>query len=275
MIVTNILFACLGLAFLAFGLIGLKKGFHGSNLFPPNTFKWLAILGGIVCVASAFGAIGAFVRKNFVTYIYMIVILAALVVQVLIGIKLYKASANVSTYMSDLWASSNASFRGDLQNEFNCCGFQTNMDKYIKNDQCDPKSKTIGSLSPCADILISFAKDMFGKAYLVVFAALALEVLAMSNAITLLCVRFGGGDEEDERRRRRKSGIKLDDMSVETPATLVGSSYTLSDEQKKFYATPGTSPSYTQDMAYNQKPNACRDSNYGNQYNAGHSNTYY
>ncbi|KAG1470485.1 hypothetical protein G6F56_002657 [Rhizopus delemar] len=198
----------------------------------------------------------------------MIVILAALVVQVLIGIKLYKASANVSTYMSDLWASSNASFRGDLQNE-------TNMDKYIKNDQCDPKSKTIGSLSPCADILISFAKDMFGKAYLVVFAALALEVLAMSNAITLLCVRFGGGDEEDERRRRRKSGIKLDDMSVETPATLVGSSYTLSDEQKKFYATPGTSPSYTQDMAYNQKPNACRDSNYGNQYNAGHSNTYY
>lgn len=39
MILTNALFASLGLAFLAFGSIGMKSDFYGSSLFPINTFK--------------------------------------------------------------------------------------------------------------------------------------------------------------------------------------------------------------------------------------------
>ncbi|KAG0738768.1 hypothetical protein G6F57_001467 [Rhizopus arrhizus] len=276
MVITNLLFACLGLAFLAFGLIGIKTGFYGSSLFPTDIFKWLAILGAIVCVAAILGAIGAFIRKNFITCIYMIIILAALALQVYIGIKFYKASANVSAYMSDLWTPASTNYRASLQNEFKCCGFQTNMDKYAKTDQCHPTAKSIEAFPPCADILQSYAKSTFGKAYLVMFAALSLEVLAMANAITLLCTSFGG-DEESERRRRRKSGIKLDDMSVETPTTLVGSSYNLYDEQKKYYAgSPGGgNASYsTQDVhspvsngygMYNQN---AYQSSHGNQYNA-------
>ncbi|KAI9261974.1 Tetraspanin family-domain-containing protein [Sporodiniella umbellata] len=238
MIVTNSLFACLGLAFLAFGLIGIRTGFHGSDVFPINTFRWLAILGAIVCVASLLGLVGAFVRKHWLTSIYMLIILAALVLQVLVGIKLYRACANVPTYLSDLWTSATPALRNQLQKDFTCCGFQTNMDKFVKNEQCDPRAKMLESLGPCADPLISFSKNVFGKAYLVIFVALALELLAMSNAITLLCVRSDPAREEDsERRRRRKSGIKLDDISLETPTTLVGSSYTLSEEQKKHYQT--------------------------------------
>lgn len=39
MITTNLLFACLGVAFIAFGLIGMKDKFAGATLFPDNTFE--------------------------------------------------------------------------------------------------------------------------------------------------------------------------------------------------------------------------------------------
>lgn len=39
MVTTNLLFACLGFAFIAFGVIGHRDGFKGATLFPPNTFK--------------------------------------------------------------------------------------------------------------------------------------------------------------------------------------------------------------------------------------------
>lgn len=39
MITTNLLFACLGVAFIALGLIGMKDGFSGATLFPDNIFK--------------------------------------------------------------------------------------------------------------------------------------------------------------------------------------------------------------------------------------------
>ncbi|RCH88992.1 hypothetical protein CU097_010199 [Rhizopus azygosporus] len=239
MIITNTLFACLGLAFIAFGLIGFKSGFYGSSLFPADIFRWLAILGAIICVAAIFGAIGAFIKKSFIIYIYMIIIIAALVLQVIIGIKLYQAAANAPAYMSKLWTSSSMSQRASLENEFHCCGYQTSIDNYAPTDQCQPTKSAMTPLPICADLLIGYAKTTFNKAYLVVFAALALEILAMSNAITLICTSFGA-DEESERRKRRKSGIRLDDMSVETPTTLVGSAYTITDEQKKYYAgSPG------------------------------------
>ncbi|CEI92530.1 Putative Tetraspanin Tsp4 [Rhizopus microsporus] len=217
MIITNTLFACLGLAFIAFGLIGFKSGFYGSSLFPADIFRWLAILGAIICVAAIFGAIGAFIKKSFIIYIYMIIIIAALVLQVIIGIKLYQAAANAPAYMSKLWTSSSMSQRASLENEFHCCGYQTSLDNYAPTDQCQPTKSAMTPLPICADLLIGYAKTTFNKAYLVVFAALALEILAMSNAITLICTSFGA-DEESERR----------------------SAYTITDEQKKYYAgSPG------------------------------------
>jgi hypothetical protein len=66
---------------------------------------------------------------------------------------------------------------------------------------------------PCASVLNQFVHSNFSTLYLVVFAALAFEVLALTNAITLLCAP-SMSEEEHERRLRRKSGIKLEDMST-------------------------------------------------------------
>lgn len=39
MLTTNLLVACLGVAFIAFGVIGYRDGFKGAILFPPLIFK--------------------------------------------------------------------------------------------------------------------------------------------------------------------------------------------------------------------------------------------
>lgn len=238
MITTNFLFACLGVAFIAFGLIGMKDKIAGATLFPDNTFKFLSILGGVICVASIFGIIGAYVRKTMITYVYLFIIICALVFQVIIGVRIYRQAANASHYLSLLWPSASNSYRANLQNQFSCCGFQTIIDNYAPTDNCQGSTASLTNVyPPCASILINYVKSTFGKVYLAVFAALALELLAMSNAITLLCSGPGSDSaEEDERRKRRKSGIRLDDMSVETPTTV--GSYQ-QEEQKNYYAGGG------------------------------------
>lgn len=136
MITTNLLFACLGIAFIAFGLIGMQDKFMGATLFPGNTFKRksflilfkkkyshclkkkvLAILGAVICIASIFGIIGTYVKKNMITYVYMVIIIGALVFQVMIGIKIYQKAANSSQYLIDIWPKSSTSYRYNLQEQ--------------------------------------------------------------------------------------------------------------------------------------------------------------
>ncbi|KAG2206004.1 Tetraspanin family-domain-containing protein [Mucor mucedo] len=252
MISTNLLFACLGIAFIAFGLIGMKDKFLGATLFPGNTFKLLAILGAVVCVAAIFGVIGAYVKKNMITYIYMIIIIGALVFQVMIGVKVYQKAANSAQYLTNLWPKSSIAYRTNLQNQFECCGFQTAMDSFVLTDHCQPTSSSTNVQPPCAPELQSYVKSTFGKLYLVIFAALALELLAMSNAITLLCSGpVADYDQEEERRKRRKSGIRLDDMSADT----VGSYQ--QEEQKNYYAAGGGNVGNNSPNAYanHEEPN--------------------
>lgn len=77
----------------------------------------LAILGAVICVAAIVGIIGAYIRRSAVTYIYMIIIIGALVFQVIIGIRVYQKAANAAKYLSDIWPTASASYRLNLQNQ--------------------------------------------------------------------------------------------------------------------------------------------------------------
>ncbi|KAI8059423.1 Tetraspanin family-domain-containing protein [Gilbertella persicaria] len=274
MVFTNLLFAFVGIAFIAFGLIGIKNGFNGATLFPENIFKYFAILGAIICIASLFGIIGAYVRKNFITIIYLIVIVAALILQVLIGIRIYQKAANTLQYLSDLWPSSSFMYRLELQNEFNCCGYQTTTDNVALSDTCQATVTTLNALPPCATILATFIKTTFNKVYLAVFVGLALELLAICNAITLLCSNGSSFDDEEERRKRRKSGIRLDDMTADSPTTLVGYQ---ADEQKQYYAG-GNTNTYSQEPVRDNRYDSYdiyRQNQQANHYNEGYNNRPY
>ncbi|ORY94604.1 Tetraspanin family-domain-containing protein [Syncephalastrum racemosum] len=204
MITTNLLFACLGAAFVVFGVIGNKGGFKGSTLFPENTYKLVPVLGAIIIVAALLGIIGAFVRRKTLVIIYLFIVLVALVYQIVIGIGIYKKAADPSGYLAPIWSKGSDSFRAHLQTEFSCCGYNNANDQPAVSDTCNP----------------SYVHTAFVRVYAILFAALAVEILALSNGITILCTRAMYGDEdEDERARRRKSGIRLDDMSMDTAST--------------------------------------------------------
>jgi hypothetical protein len=77
----------------------------------------LAILGAVIIVAAIFGIIGAFVRKTMVTYLYMFIIICALVFQVIIGVRVYQKAANAAQYLNGLWPAASINYRANLQNQ--------------------------------------------------------------------------------------------------------------------------------------------------------------
>lgn len=54
-----------------------------------------------------------------ITYIYMIVIIGALIFQVMIGVRVYQKAANSAQYLSSLWPTSSIAYRTNLQNQVN------------------------------------------------------------------------------------------------------------------------------------------------------------
>ncbi|KAL0078569.1 Tetraspanin family-domain-containing protein [Phycomyces blakesleeanus] len=257
MITTNLLFACLGIAFMAFGLLGYRDSFKGATLFPHIIFTLMAILGAVIIVAALFGILGAYVKKKSLILVYMAIVLIALVYQVVIGVKVYQKASNTMQYLSTLWSSSNVHYRTHIQDQFSCCGFNNVMDNPAITDVCNPQHGIASAPPPCFDALTSYVHTSFKQVYLVVFAALAIEILALSNAITLLCTQAMDPDDE-ERRRRRKSGIRLDDL--QSPDTLTGPNNHYYDEPKR----------------ENRKPDTINDNRYDSydQYKQKQSNTY-
>lgn len=77
----------------------------------------LVILGVIIVVVSVIGAIGAFVRNRWLIYTYMLIILASLVFQVMIGVQVYQKAANRASYLSDIWTFSSYPYRSNLQEQ--------------------------------------------------------------------------------------------------------------------------------------------------------------
>jgi len=219
MITTNSLFAALGLSFIIFGLLGYTNKFHGAVLIPDDILKLIIVLGVVILVTSILGLISAYSQRRCIIYVYMVIVAAALILQVTVGVLVYQKGANYNSFVNSMWSSASTQDRLAIQNEFQCCGLTTSMDKPAISSTCNPNAGT--AAVPCAPILTSFVHDSFSKLYLVVFAALAFEVLALTNAITLLCAPSMSG-EERERRMRRKSGIKLEDMSNHS-STMDGS----------------------------------------------------
>ncbi|KAG2176550.1 hypothetical protein INT44_007213 [Umbelopsis vinacea] len=256
MVTTNSLFAALGLSFLIFGLLGYTNRFHGAIIIPDNIFQLIIVLAIIILVTSILGLISAYSRRRCVIYIYMVIVAVALILQVVVGVLVYQKGANYINYINTLWTSSSNADRLALQNEFNCCGLTTASDKPAISNTCDA-GKGLTAV-PCATVLQQFVHSNFSTLYLVVFAALAFEVLALTNAITLICAP-SNSEEERERRMRRKSGIKLEDMS--TNSSIVAGSNRGNDNYSQYAYKDETSSTYEGNRydnnhnAYNRQEN--------------------
>jgi hypothetical protein len=74
-------------------------------------------LGGIIIIASLVGILGAFFRHKLVVYLYLLIVIIALIFQVYIGVKVYQKASNAAQYLAPIWTAATSSFRANLQNE--------------------------------------------------------------------------------------------------------------------------------------------------------------
>jgi hypothetical protein len=74
-------------------------------------------LGGIIIIASLVGILGAFFRHRLIVYLYLLIVIIALIFQVYIGVKVYQKASNAAQYLAPIWTAATSSFRANLQNE--------------------------------------------------------------------------------------------------------------------------------------------------------------
>ncbi|ORX52300.1 hypothetical protein DM01DRAFT_1336684 [Hesseltinella vesiculosa] len=206
-LLTNFLFTCLGFAWVVFGVMGFKNKFIGASLFPSLVFKLSAVLGAVILVASVLGYTAAYRRRRGMIYCYILIILASLVIQVYIGIQVYRPAANPTPYLTSFWTDATDAEKTMLETEFSCCG-------YDGLSTVDAGTCPVPTFPACENALFTYIRHAFQKVYMITFVALALQLLALSNGVTLIC-SHDDEEHEEERRQRRKSGIPLNDMSMD------------------------------------------------------------
>lgn len=103
--------------------------------------------------------------------------------------------------------------------QFTCCGFSHANDHPVSSPSCQPDD-LVNSAPPCYKPLTQFVQQKLQIVYIVLFAALSIEILALSNAITLLCARYiGHGDEEQRPKvfRRNNKAVVAPEEQMATP----------------------------------------------------------
>jgi hypothetical protein len=77
----------------------------------------MIVLGVVAVVAAVIGVIAAYIRRKFIIYLYMMVTVIAMVIQVVIGVKVYQKASNVNQYLAPLWTAGSINFRAELERE--------------------------------------------------------------------------------------------------------------------------------------------------------------
>ncbi|KAI8137825.1 Tetraspanin family-domain-containing protein [Fennellomyces sp. T-0311] len=202
LVVTNVLFACFGAALIAFGMLSTQHKLQTSILFPINILKMINILGLIICFTAVIGLVGAFCQdRQAIHILYTTIVLIALVYQISVAVVVYDQAAHTSTWLSQTWAEASPDYRSFAEKKFSCCGFSHAYDHPVATATCQPDN-IVNSAPPCYHPMTRFMQHNLQIMYIVLFAAISIEILALCNAITLLCSRYVGTEEEPQSRRR-------------------------------------------------------------------------
>ncbi|KAI7866421.1 Tetraspanin family-domain-containing protein [Spinellus fusiger] len=199
---TNFLSACFGCGLIAFGMMGSQHKFDGAFLFPMNILKMINILGIIILFAAAVGTFGAFYRHRQTLHVlYTTIVLIAFVYQVATAGIVYDQAAHTETWLGQTWSDASREYRLYAQDKFDCCGFAHIFDHPVISDTCS-LDINVNSNPPCYEFIVYFMKKQLSIIYIFLFAALSIELLALSNAVTLLCNRRM--EEEDDEEQSSK-----------------------------------------------------------------------
>ncbi|KAI9012019.1 hypothetical protein CLU79DRAFT_770962 [Phycomyces nitens] len=178
-------------------MMGIQHRFDGSLLFPVNILKMLNILGIILVFAAAIGIFGAFYPNRQTLHIlYTTIVMIAFIYQLATAAIVYDQAVHIEGWLSQVWADSSRDYRLYAQHKFVCCGFAHVFDHPVVTDSCG-LSSTTNSSPPCYGPAIYFIRKQLSVVYILLFAALSIELLALSNAVTLMCNRHIDSDDEE------------------------------------------------------------------------------
>lgn len=197
----NLVFLALGAALVGFGAYALNSNALGltSKALPTAALA----LGVFVLVVSVLGCCGAAQENRCILFLYVAVLSILVVAQLVVGGLVLADRDNADKLLGEGWDSAGNDGRVDLQNEFSCCGFETETD-----NPGVPCPDTFDG--PCLPAL----RDEFNDRLVVIGAiALALAFFEVSGLVLACCLRKGiasarfetGDDQlEDARRVNRR-----------------------------------------------------------------------
>ncbi|CDS06105.1 hypothetical protein LRAMOSA08633 [Lichtheimia ramosa] len=209
-LVTNTLFAIFGAALIAFGVLGAQHRIESSILIPVNILKMINILGIMICFTAVIGILGGFFpERQAIHILYTVVVLITLIYQIVVAVIVYDQAAHTQSWLHHAWAEATQEYRYYAQEKFSCCGFSHPRDHPVATATCQPDD-IVNSAPACFHPMTYFVKHNLKIMYIVLFAALSIQILALCNAITMLCARFSGSadDDNDESGLVTQSGRK-------------------------------------------------------------------
>ncbi|KAI8391094.1 uncharacterized protein BYT42DRAFT_555560 [Radiomyces spectabilis] len=253
-ITTNLLFACFGFGLMIFGVMGFQHRFDGSVLFPVNILKMINILGIIITFTAIIGIIGAFLRgRQTIHILYTAIVLIAFVYQISIAVIVYDQTAHMGTWLSHIWYESPTEYRAYAQDKLSCCGFSHVMDHTAVSKTCSLDMPP-NAIQPCHLPLTAYTKKQLSTVYIILFAALSIELLALCNAITLLCSPMVGDrpdlDDDPEHFHRRSPSRRI------FKSNAVNNTIQLDD----FQSNPEWKSSGQRSMVDSAIANSCKES---------------
>ncbi|KAG2219762.1 hypothetical protein INT45_008593 [Circinella minor] len=206
---------------IAFSMMSTQHKIQGSILFPVNILKMVNILGLIICFTAVIGLIGAFYQERQAIHIlYTTIVIIALIYQISIAVIVYEQAAHTTQWLSQTWSEATQEYRTfaenkvyihtrcfslpnknandvcDLFTKFSCCGYTHAYDHPVPTATCQVND-IVNSAPPCYQPLTKFMQHNLQIIYIVLFAAISIEILALCNAITLLCARYVGTMKND------------------------------------------------------------------------------
>ncbi|KAH3762391.1 hypothetical protein Pelo_5765 [Pelomyxa schiedti] len=190
----------LGLSSLSVGIASLVSDTFAAFLAVPGLDQlayFMISVGGLVILASAVGAIGAFAHKRALLLVLVIVLGLLVVAQLFVGIAGMIHRDDMDQVLEIAWDTSTNETKKYVQDDLTCCGYQNSTDApYLP---C-PTVPGGGNITGCQDPLNAKYDDLLTE---LSAACLAISVLEFIGA--LMCVALMYKIQKILRNQRQRA----------------------------------------------------------------------
>jgi len=190
----NLIIFLLGGALLGIGIYSYVRGEKLSGLALSVNSKQVEIaiiaLGGVVMLLAFFGCCGAGIESKFLLSVFFVFILLLMLAELGVGIAGYVKRNDMESDLNSAWNKSSNETKVDIQNNFNCCGFNDFSQAILPcnyNSTCYKKVKD----------------DISNNLYIVGVAGITVACIQFLSLIFAGCLIHGLGAEQKEEEKRK------------------------------------------------------------------------